>query len=238
MKRFWTHVSIEPLETGYGLSLDARPVKTPARARLTLPTAALAAAVAEEWASVKDKLNPAAMPLTGLANAAQDLIAADPAAHSARLAAYAATDLLCYRAENPPPLIARQAELWDPVIAWAQARHECHLHTTQGLMPIAQPPETLARLHAALAARAPAALAAHAQLIPLSGSLLLALALEEGHITAEAAWAAADVDDQFQAENWGEDADALALRAYNKAAFMAATRFLILQADDTAPQSR
>ena len=238
MKRFWTHVGIEPLDAGFGLALDGRPVKTPARARLTLPTHALAAAIAEEWASVGEKLNPAAMPLTGLANAAQDLITADAPAHAARLAAYAASDLLCYRAENPPPLVKRQSALWDPVIAWAQARHDCRLQTTQGLMPIAQPPETLSRLHTALAARAPHALAAHAQLIPLSGSLLLALALDEGHVTPEEAWDAADLDDRFQAENWGEDADALALRAHNKAAFLAAALFLRLQADDTASQSR
>jgi len=238
MKRFWKTVTIEPLEHGYGLALDGRPVKTPARARLTLPTKALADAVAAEWAGVTQKLDPAHMPLTGLANAAQDLIATDPHAHVQRLAAYGGSDLLCYRAENPDPLIKRQADLWDPVLAWAARRLDCHLSVTSGLMPIPQPPETLARLEAALAARPPHALAAHAQLIPLSGSLLLALALEEGELSAKAAWAAADVDDQFQAEHWGEDEEALAMRAHKRAAFMAAAGFLALQADDSGAQSR
>ena len=238
MKRFWKNVTVEPLDHGYGLALDGRPVKTPARARLTLATPALAEAVAAEWASVTEKLDPAKMPLTGLANAAQDLIATDPQAHVTRLAAYGASDLLCYRAENPDPLIKRQAEHWDPVLAWAARRLDCHLTVTTGLMPVPQPAETLARLEAALAARPVTALAAHAQLIPLSGSLLLALALDEGELSAEAAWAAADLDDQFQAEHWGEDEEALAMRAHKRAAFMAAARFLALQVDDSRAQSR
>lgn len=238
MKRFWKTVTLTPQAEGFGLALDGRPVKTPARAPLILPTRALAEAVAAEWAGVEDKLDPANMPLTGLANAAQDLIAPDPDTHIARIAAYGGSDLTCYRAENPDPLIKRQAEHWDPVLAWAARRLDCHLQVTSGLMPVPQPPETLARLHTALAARTPHALAAHAQLVPLSGSLLIALALDEGELDAEQAWAAADLDDQFQAEHWGEDEEALAMRAHKRAAFMAAAQFLALQRDDSAAQNR
>jgi chaperone required for assembly of F1-ATPase len=224
MKRFWKTVTITPQDAGFGLALDGRPVKTPAQAPLTLPTRALAEALAAEWQAVTETIDPAAMPLTGLANAAQDLIAPNLAAHAERLAAYAAHDLLCYRADAPDALILRQSQHWNPVLDWAEHTHGWRFAVTAGLMPIDQPPETRAAIAAALAARTPAALAAHAQLIPLSGSALLALALDEGHLTPEAAWAAADLDDAFQAEHWGEDEDALAQRQHNAAAFMAAAR--------------
>ncbi|WP_439533758.1 ATP12 family protein [Polymorphobacter sp.] len=228
MKRFWTHVTVEPLDQGFGLALDSRPLKTPARARLALPNAALADAVAAEWQAVADKLDPARMPFTGLANAAQDLIAADAHAHAARLAAYAAHDLLCYRAENPPPLVRRQAEAWDPVLDWATQTQGWRFTVTAGLMPVAQPADTLAAVESALAARPPAALAAHAQLIPLSGSALLALALDAGQLDPDTAWATADLDDAFQAEHWGEDEEGLAMRRHRQQAFLAAARFLAL----------
>jgi chaperone required for assembly of F1-ATPase len=237
MKRFWKTVTIEPQPGGWALALDARPVKTPARIPLILPTRPLAEAVAAEWANVTDKLVPQAMPLTGMANAAQDLIAPDPDTHVTRLAAYGGSDLVCYRAEGPPGLTARQQQYWDPLLAWAARRLDCHLHVTTGLMPVAQPPETLVRLHAALATCSPHKLAAHAQLVPLSGSLLISLALAEGELDAGTAWAAADLDDQYQAEHWGEDAEALAQRENRKTAFMAAARFLKL-ADDSHAQSR
>jgi len=228
MKRFWKTVSIEAQPNGYGLTLDGRPVRTPARAVLLVPGATLAEAVAAEWQAVTDKLDPAAMPLTGLCNAAQDLITPDPAAHARRLAAFAAHDLLCYRAEGPEKLIHRQHEHWTPVLDWAAHVHGWRFHVTAGLMPITQPPETLAAITTALQARSATALAAHAQLIPLSGSALLAIALDEGHLSPEAAWAAADLEDAFQAEHWGEDEDALAMRQHRQQAFMAAAYCLTL----------
>jgi chaperone required for assembly of F1-ATPase len=228
MKRFWTRVTVTPQDPGFGLALDGRPVKTPAQSPLLLPTRALAEALAAEWQAVTEKIDPAAMPLTGLANAAQDLIAPNIAAHAQRLAAYAAHDLLCYRADAPAVLILRQTQHWNPVLDWAEHTHGWRFAITAGLMPIDQPPESRDAIAATLAARPPAALAAHAQLIPLSGSALLALALDEGHLTPEAAWAAADLDDAFQAEHWGADDEALAMRRHREAAFMAAARFLAL----------
>jgi chaperone required for assembly of F1-ATPase len=228
MKRFWTSVTVTPQATGFGLALDGRPVKTPAQAPLLLPTQALAEALAAEWQAVAETINPAAMPFTGLANAAQDLIAPNTAAHAQRLAAYAAHDLLCYRADAPTPLIQRQSQRWNPVLDWAEHTHGWRFAVTAGLMPVDQPAETRAAVAAALAARPAAALAAHAQLIPLSGSALLALALDEGHLTADAAWAAADLDDAFQAEHWGADEEALAMRDHRRQAFHAAARFLAL----------
>ena len=225
MKRFWTAVAVTP---ELGVALDARPVRTPGRVPLILPTKALAEAVAAEWRAVGETLNPRAMPLTGLANAAIDRVAPDPRAFAAGLARYAESDLLCYRADAPEPLVARQAAAWDPVIAWAQRRYDVGLEVTTGIVHRAQPPATLARLGEAVAALDPFALAALSPVVTLTGSLLLALALVEGATTADAVWAAAHVDEDWQAEMWGEDALAAATRAARRAEFDAAVRFLLL----------
>ncbi len=238
MKRFWREVQL----TGngpWGVALDGKPVRTPARALLALPGAGLAAAVAAEWDAVADRIDPAAMPLTGLANAATDLIAADPAGHAGRLAAYAASDLLCYRAEGPEALVARQAAAFEPVLGWAEAELGISMVVTAGLMPVAQAQASLDAVHARLLAHGPFALAALAQLVPISGSALLALALAAGALDVDAAWTAATLDEAWSAENWGEDADAAAALAAREAAFRAAHRFLeLVQTDDRADASR
>ena len=225
MKRFWTEVAVPPER---GVALDGRPVRTPGRAPLILPTPALAEAVADEWRAVGDALDPRAMPLTGLANAAIDRVAPDPRGFAAGLARYAESDLLCYRAEGPEPLVERQRVAWDPVIAWAQRRYDVHVETTAGIVHRAQPPLALTRLGEAIAALDPFTLAACSPVVTITGSLLLCLALVEGALTPDEVWDAAHVDEDWQAELWGEDSLATQTRAHRRAEFDAAVGFLML----------
>lgn len=222
MKRFWKTVAI----IDGAIELDGRPVRTPARAALTLPTPQLAEAVAEEWRSVGEELDPRAMPLTGLANAAIDQIAPNPALFSADLARYGESDLLCYRAEMPEPLVARQAAQWDPLLDWARTRYDVHFETTAGIMHRPQPAATIARLREVVAALDPFQLAALSRLVTISGSLVVALALLEGAADRETVWRAAQLDEDWQAEQWGEDELATRARDVRRADFDAAARFL------------
>ena len=228
MKRFYRDATVRPGPDGGEVLLDERPVKTPARRALALPTEALAKAVAAEWNAQGEDIRPRTMPLTGLANAAIDRVAPDPRAFAAGLARYADSDLLCYRAESPEPLVERQAAAWDPVIAWAQTRYDVHVEVTAGIVHRPQPPLTLQRLGDAIAAVEPFALAACAPIVTITGSLLLCLALIEGSLTPDRAWTAAHVDEDWQAEMWGADALAEQTRANRRAEFDAAVSFLSL----------
>lgn len=225
MKRFWTQVTIEP---GNSLALDARPVRTPGRALLALPTPALAEAVAAEWRAVDGEIDPRAMPLTGLANAAIDRIAPAREAFAAGLAAYGESDLLCYRAETPEPLIARQRAAWDPLLDWARDRYDVHFETVAGIVHRAQPPATLARLNEAVAALDAFRLAGLSPIVTVTGSLVAALALLEGAADAETVWRATQVDEIWQAEMWGEDELATRARDAHRADFDAGAHFLSL----------
>ncbi|MBC9034858.1 ATPase [Sphingomonas sp. JC676] len=224
MRRFWKDVTVE----GREIALDGKPVRTPGRVPLALPTPALAEAVAEEWRAVGETLDPRAMPLTGLANAAIDRIAPDTAAFAAGLAAYGMSDLLYYRAEMPEPLVARQQAAWDPLLAWARGRYDVHFETTAGVMHRAQPPATLARLAEAVAALDAFHLAGLSPLVTVSGSLVAALALLEGAADADTVWNAAHVDEEWQAEQWGHDDLAIGAREARRADFHAGARFLSL----------
>ncbi len=228
MKRFWTTVSVVAADGGHGIALDGRPVRTPGRLPLVMPHHRLAEAIAAEWRAVTGEITPGAMRLTGLANAAIEAITPDPAAFAAPLAAYAGSDLLCYRADGPAALVARQEAAWDPLLAWAQARYDVALHVTTGIVHRAQPPETLARLTAATAARTPFELAGLAPVVSITGSLIAALALIEGAAPAGTVWHAAQIDETWQAEKWGDDALAIDARDAHRAAFDAACRFLAL----------
>lgn len=224
MKRFWKVVTV----AADAILLDGRPVRTPARAPLVLPTTALAEAVADEWRAVGDKVDPRAMPLTGFANAAIDKVAPDKQAFAAGLASYSETDLLCYRAENPPELTARQREIWDPLLDWAQARYDIAFVATAGIVHKAQPPETLARLSSAIAARTAFELAALSPVITIGGSLVVALMLAEGALTPDVAFDATHLDELWQAELWGEEWMAADARALRRADFVSSGRMLRL----------
>lgn len=230
MKRFWNDVALVAGAQGHGIALDGKPVRTPGRVPLALPTPALAEAVAEEWRGVGDTIDPRAMPLTGLANAAIDRIAPDPAGFAAGLANYGESDLLCYRAEHPLELNLRQAASWDPLLDWARTRHGAALRVTTGIVHVAQDPQAVAALARALEARSPFELAPLSPIVTITGSLVAALALAERAADAETIWSAANLDEDWQVEHWGEDELARKAREARRGEFFAAARFLDLVA--------
>jgi len=228
MKRFYKDVAVGPVVGGYEILLDGRPVKTPARDALRLPTHTLARAVATEWEAQGDEIDPRTMPLTGLSNAAIDRVAPDPKTFATNLARYGEGDLLCYRADGPESLVLRQDEAWNPLLDWARRRFDVDFALVCGIMHSPQPGSTVERLQAAAASRDPFELAGLSPLVTISGSLLIALALAEGAIDLDAAWAAATLDEAWQAEQWGEDAEAQAALEARRREFAAAHRFLNL----------
>lgn len=228
MKRFWQDAAVVARDEGLTIELDGRVVRTPGRALLIAPTRALAEAIAGEWRAVPETIDPRAMPLTGLANAAIDRIAPERAGFAAGLAAYGESDLLCYRADTPAPLVERQAARWDPVLDWARGRYDVRFEIATGVMHRPQPMATVTRLGDAVAALDPFELAGLAPIITISGSLVLGLALIDGAMPAEAVWDAAQVDEAWQAEQWGEDALAVQAREARRRDFDAGARVLAL----------
>lgn len=228
MKRFWKEAAAVAGEDGWRVELDGRPVRTPARAMLTLPNRQLAAAAAAEWQQAGETVDPRAMPLTGLANAAIDRIAPEQEAFAANLARYAASDLLCYRADSPDKLIARQAERWDPLLQWARRRYDVDFLVTAGVAPVDQSADTLARLHQAVAALDAFTLAGLSPLVTVGGSLVAGLAVLEEAVDVDSAWAAVSLDEEWQLEQWGADAEAEKALAAREADFLAGARFLEL----------
>jgi chaperone required for assembly of F1-ATPase len=228
MRRFWKDVALEQSSFGYAVRLDGRPVKTPARNELALPTRQLADAVVAEWEAVEKTVDPMRMPMTGFANAAIDRVGPERATFVEAISAYGATDLFCYRAGTGEPLAARQAEVWEPWLDWARKRYDIAFTVVEGIMPQPQPPETMIRLKAAVASRGTFELAAMAKLAHLSGSLVATLAVVERAGAADALWAAACLDEIWQEELWGEDYFATKNRNDREAEFMQAPRFLDL----------
>ena len=228
MKRFWKGVDVVEDGAGWSVRIDARPVKTPARASLVVPSRALADAIAEEWRAIEGEIDPRAMPLTGLANAAIDRIAPERLAFAGGLARYAEADLACYRAEWPPELLQRQADAWDRLLAWARRRYDVDFCTTSGLMHVPQPQATVERLAYEVARLDPFPLAGLSPLVTTGGSLIAALAVLEKAMSADEAWGAVSIDDRWQLEQWGSDADAEAALENRRCDFMAGARFLEL----------
>ena len=228
MRRFYKEVEVRVADCGFALLLDGRPVRTPARQALEVAGRALAEAIADEWRAQGEAIDPRSMPLTCLANAAIDRVAPDAAAFAAGLARFGETDLLCYRAEGPERLVSRQSELWDPILVWARRRYDIELKVNVGIMHRPQPEVSVQRLGRAIGARGPFELAGLAPLVTISGSLLIPLALAEGAIDLDRAWAAASLDDQWQIEQWGDDAEAVLALANRRADFEAGARFLTL----------
>ena len=228
MKRFWRAASVEEQGAGFTILLDARPVKTPARVALTLPTRALAEAIAAEWDAQADTVDPRAMALTGLANAAIDRVAPDPATFAAGLAQFGGSDLLYYRAERPRRLVDLQAAAWDPLLEWARRRFDVDFVLGSGVMPVDQPMATVRVLGHAVATYDPFHLAALSPLVTVGGSLVAALAFAEGVIARDAAWTAVTIDEQFQLDEWGSDAEAEKALATRREDFDAGARLLDL----------
>jgi chaperone required for assembly of F1-ATPase len=227
-KRFWSKVTVSAAPGGFALCLDAKPLRTPLKAPFVVPSEALAQEVAAEWLAQAGTVNPATMPFTRTANSAIDKVAPQFAEVAAMLASYGASDLLCYRATGPDALIARQAAAWDPLLDWAANKLSAPLVTTAGVMHVDQPGDSLSRLSEAVAALSSFQIAAFHDLVAMSGSLVLALAVCRGRLPAEAAWSLSRVDEIWQIEAWGQDEEAAAVATLKQAAFLHAARFYSL----------
>ena len=228
MKRFWKSAAVVRVDGGYAVELDGRPVKTPARAELAVPTSALAEAIAAEWNESADEVDPRAMPLTGLTNAAIDRVAAGKDAFAADLARYGESDLTCYRAEGPETLVKRQTESWDALLGWARRRYDVDFATCSGVMHVSQPEETVRKLGHAVASLDSFHLAGLAPLVTIGGSLVAGLAVLEKMMPATEAWEAVSLDDRWQMEQWGADAEAEAALDGRRRDFLSGARFLEL----------
>lgn len=226
MKRFWKAVAIVPEDGGWGIALDGRPVCTPQRAPLAVASAALAEAIAAEWRDVGETIDPAAMPMTGLANAAIDLADPDLAAFAEPVAAYAKSDLFCYRDARDAALQAEQAAAWNPLLAWAEARYGIEFALTQGVLPIDQPEPTIAALRDAVLAQNHWRITALTPLVTIGGSLVAGLALVENTCDANTLWEAVSLDELYQERRWGADAEAQKARAVKQRDWDNAARFL------------
>jgi chaperone required for assembly of F1-ATPase len=233
-KRFYRAATVgEAGADGFPVLLDGKPVKTLARRALAAPLRSLTEAIASEWNAQAETIDPARMPLTRLAYAAIDAVADRAPAVADEVAKYLDSDLLCYRAEAPPGLVERQALSWDPVLVWAAENLGARFTLAQGIVHVAQPRQAIAAARAAIPAETNNVkdiwrLAAIAAVTTLTGSGLLALALGAGAIDAEAAWAAAHVDEDWQMSQWGRDEIALERRAVQFAEIQAAARVLKL----------
>lgn len=224
-KRFWKAVSVETEDGGFTIRLDGRAVKTPAKASLVVPTQEMAEAIAEEWDAQVGLVRPDQMPVTRSANSAIDKVRVQRAEVIDLLAAYGATDLLCYRATGPAELAERQARLWDPLLDWSAMALGAPLRAVAGVVHIPQDASSLAALTARIVALSDFELVAFHDLVALSGSLVLALAVIEGRLPRAEAWALSRIDETWQAELWGRDDEAEATEALRHEAFVQAERF-------------
>lgn len=227
-RRFYRTAAAAPAVGGFAVALDGKPLRTPAGTPLSLPTPALAEAIAAEWAAQGEILQPHAMPLTQLASTAIDRVAPQRGAVIDELINYAATDLLCYRAEDPPELVERQWWAWQPLLDWAAGRHGAALSVTAGIVPMPQPEPALAALRRAVEAQDDFRLTALQSATAAAGSLVVALAMIEGEIDADRAFVVAFLDEIYQAELWGDDAEAEERRDRLRSDLAAAARFVQL----------
>ena len=207
MKRFYKETAVDLGDGGHRILLDGKPMRTPAKAVLVVPTRALAEAIAAEWGEVPDNadINVSHLPLTRLAATGLDRVTTQRTRVIEDTAKYAGSDMLCYRASEPESLVKRQQETWQPLLDWAHARYGARLVIVEGLAFVEQPADAVARLREAVATHSDLALSALYNLTHISGSLIVALAVAEGHLAAADAFAAAQLDELYQVERWGED---------------------------------
>jgi chaperone required for assembly of F1-ATPase len=228
LRRFWKQAEAVAADGGWGVALDGKPLRTPGKLALVVPTEVLARAIAAEWADAPETIDPRGMPLSGLANAAIERVAPDAAGFAAGLARYGEADLFCYRAEGPEKLVERQTAAWDPLLAWARRRFDVEFAITKGINHVPQPAGTAERLGHSVATMDSFQLAALSPLVTIGGSLIAALAVAEGAFKPEAAWDAVSVDERWQIETWGDDAEAVAMLEGRERDWTAAARFLAL----------
>ncbi|HJO97764.1 MAG: ATP12 family protein [Rhodospirillales bacterium] len=231
VKRFYEAAAVVAAADGFTVVLDGRPARTPGGVSLILSSQALAQAVAKEWAAQGDIIDPGSMPLTGLANAVLDYAGSGRSVMIDGVLAYAATDLVCYRAEEPTELVERQARAWQPLLDWADDTHGAGLLVTRGIVPVTQPAAAQAALRRAVEELDDIHLVAVSAAAGTTESLVIALALVAGRIDSEEAWEAAQLDESFQRERWGEDAEDSLRRERIKADIEAVERFTVLGRD-------
>jgi chaperone required for assembly of F1-ATPase len=224
-KRFWKQAMVAERDSGFAVELDGSLVRTPAKAPLILPSRELAEAIAAEWDAQGTLLKPHTMPMTRSANSAIDKVTPQFDEVAALIADYGASDLICYRADRPAALVARQAEVWDPLMTFAAQALQAPLVATTGVVPVAQPPASLQRMRAAVRSMDPFALTGFHDLVALSGSLVIGFAVVRGHAPPGLLWAASRVDEEWQAGQWGRDDEAEAAAALKRTAFLDAVRF-------------
>lgn len=231
-KRFYNVVEYTEIKEGFSVLLDGKSVRTPGRAALALPSQEAAALVAGEFDAQRDVIDPVSMPVLRLVNSAIDGVAPDPEAVIEDVVRFSGSDLICYRADSPAGLVARQAEAWDPVLDWARAALGAQFILAEGVVHVEQPRESVAAVRRWLDDRRdPFRLAAIHVMTTLTGSALLALAVEAGALDPADAWAAAHVDESWNAEHWGEDAEAVARQAARRRDFDAAVALAQATAD-------
>ncbi len=227
-KRFYKDVTVEPKDGGFAVLLDGKPVRTPKKHTLEVPSRALAEAIAEEWAAQSTHIDPASMPLSKLAITALDGVVANKSEVAADIVKFAGSDLLCYRAEAPAALARLQAEVWDPVLRWMEGEIGARFVLAEGVMPVEQSKAVLDGIAAQVAPYDAMALTSLHVMTTLMGSAVLALVHAKGKLSAEEAWAAAHLDEDWQISQWGVDVEAAERREKRWAEMQAASRFLEL----------
>ena len=227
MRRFWKEAGIAAADNGFAIQLDGRSVRTPAKAQLVVPTEPLAQAIAAEWDAQEEQVDPNRMPYTRMANSAIDKVRSQKTEVAEMLAAYGDSDLLCYRAEQPQALVARQAEGWDPLLDWAAHRFGARLESRAGVMHVPQDPAALAVLSEQVHALDDFATAAFHDLVTMTGSLIMGLAVSESYEAANRIWELSRIDELFQQEQWGVDEEAAEVAARKESEFLHAATFLV-----------
>lgn len=235
-KRFWKTAAVTQAAGGFAVHLDARPVRTPAKAPLVVPNQALAKEIAREWEAVDDKIDPSKMPYTRSANAAIDKVAHQHAEVARMIADYGDADLVCYRAETPQELSERQAEAWDPLLDWADSVLKVKLLPVVGVVHSPQDPMALAHLHHRVELLDSWALTAFHDLVSLSGSLVIGFAALHDLHPAKTLWGLSRIDETWQQEQWGSDDEALFMAARKETDFLHAKRFYDISRVDAAPR--
>lgn len=224
-RRFYKDVSVTD---DLAIALDGRPVKTPLKAPLRLPTRALADAVAAEWAGQGEEIKPATMYLTKLANTAIDRVGIHREAIESEVLDYANSDLVCYRTDRPPDLVALQLRNWNPIVDWARTDLDAPFEVTSGIIHLPQPEAALSAFSMALKSLSDFELSAFYTIMTLTGSAIISMMLARRAITPDAAWTAAHVDEDYQIEHWGEDDEARDRRMARHTEFMTCCRFMEL----------
>lgn len=227
-KRFWSDVSVVEDGDGFSIRLDERAVKTPLKVAMIVPSRAMAEAIGAEWAKVDGQIDPTVMPFTRSANASIDKVATQFDDVANMLSEYGGSDLLCYRADSPEELADRQAQGWDPLLDWAAEIYGARLITTAGIMPVAQNADALAALRNPLFEATEFEMAALHDLIAMSGSLVLALAVTQRRLSPQEAWDLSQIDENWQIEQWGVDEDAAQASEIKRQAFQHAADFYFM----------